>query len=74
MDSHRRTLAKTLSYRFFGTIATAGVAWIFTGRLALGVTIGVIDSLAKMGIYYFHERFWARIPHRDRAGQEGDGI
>jgi uncharacterized membrane protein len=75
MESHKRTLFKTLSYRLFGTFATAAVAWIVTGRAALGLTIGIADSLVKMVVYYLHERAWARISiGRVQPGRDGDGI
>lgn len=61
MDSHRRSLLKTLSWRFLATITTALVTFLFTGRLDIAITIGVGDSFVKFFIYYLHERAWTRV-------------
>jgi adenylylsulfate kinase len=61
MDSHRRSLLKTVSWRFVATITTGLVTFIFTGRLDLAITIGLGDSFIKLFIYYLHERAWTRV-------------
>ena len=40
---------------------TSCVALAVTSELKVAATIGVIDSLVKLGAYYFHERAWNRI-------------
>lgn len=61
MESHFRTIAKTLSWRFVATLITFSVAWLVTGKLTFAVEIGVADTLIKLGTYYFHERLWIRV-------------
>lgn len=61
MDSHVRTIMKALSWRFIASLITFFVAWIATGRLTVAVEIGIIDTLIKLGAYYFHERTWMRV-------------
>ncbi|NKB23656.1 MAG: DUF2061 domain-containing protein [Kiritimatiellae bacterium] len=58
MDSHYKTLAKTISWRILATLITGTIAWLITGETAIGITIGLADSLIKMLIYYGHERVW----------------
>ncbi len=60
MESHVRTITKTLSWRFVATLITFSVAWLVTGKLTFAVEIGVADTLIKLGAYYFHERLWIR--------------
>jgi uncharacterized membrane protein len=60
-ESQARSLAKALSWRFLATIITGSLAWIITGEAGIAATIGVADTLLKLGIYYVHERAWARI-------------
>ena len=62
MDSHARSIAKALSWRFLATIITFCVAWFITGTLAGALAIGLADTLVKLGIYYAHERAWDRVP------------
>jgi len=61
VESHVRTITKTLSWRFVATLITFSVAWLVTGKLTFAVEIGVADTLIKLGAYYFHERLWIRV-------------
>ena len=60
MDTHRRTLAKALSWRVASTIMTGIIALAVTGELHVAVTIGIFDSLIKLAAYYLHERIWLK--------------
>ncbi len=61
MESHIRTITKALSWRFVATLITFSVAWLVTGKLTFAVEIGIVDTLIKLGVYYFHERLWIRV-------------
>ena len=61
MDSHRRSIAKSLSWRFIATFITAAVAYIVTAEWTFAVEIGLLDTTVKLGAYYLHERAWIRI-------------
>ena len=61
MDSHRRSMAKAVTWRIGGLIVTGCVAWAITGELRFAAYIGAIDSLVKLGVYYAHERVWNGI-------------
>jgi uncharacterized membrane protein len=37
------------------------VTFALTGSWELGVTIAILQTLGEAGLYYFHERIWARI-------------
>lgn len=54
----RRSLAKTVSWRVIGTIDTVLISWIVTGTAALALSIGAIELISKMILYFFHERVW----------------
>lgn len=58
----KRSLAKTISWRVIGTIDTVIISWIVTGTLTLAFSIGLIELVTKMVLYYFHERTWNSIP------------
>ena len=62
MESHRRSLAKALSWRFFAFVITFAVAYLITGKTQAAAEIGLADSLVKIVAYYAHERAWFRIP------------
>ncbi len=61
MVERKRHLAKAVSYRVFGSLGTAAAAYCVTGDARLGVMVGAFDSVAKIGLYYIHERAWYRI-------------
>ena len=61
MDTHKRTLVKTLSWRILAMIITGIVALAVTGKLHVAATIGIFDTLIKLAAYYMHERSWLRV-------------
>ena len=60
-DTKMRSLAKAVSYRTLGSIATAAIAWVYTGSIGASLAIGGVDAVSKMAIYFLHERLWDRI-------------
>ena len=57
----KRTLVKTMTWRVTASLTTFLIAWILTGDLLLGVSIGSIEAIAKIFLYYYHERIWNNI-------------
>ena len=57
-DTHRRSIAKAISWRIIGTFITSLLIFAFTRQWALSVGIGVLDFVIKVFAYYFHERAW----------------
>jgi uncharacterized membrane protein len=57
LESHKRSIAKAASYRFFGSLLTGLIAYAFSGAW----DVGFFDAVAKMAAYFLHERVWARI-------------
>ena len=63
--SHKRHLAKTITWRIVGTLDTIVLSWIITGNPFTGLKIGFAEVLTKMVLYYLHERAWFNIGIRD---------
>ena len=61
VDTQKRTLAKTMTWRITASLTTFIIAQILTGYLVIGASIGVIEAIAKIFLYYFHERIWTNI-------------
>ena len=61
MESHKRSIAKAITWRIIAVIITTSTAYFFTREVALSLGIGLIDSAAKMFTYYGHERLWNRV-------------
>lgn len=56
-----RSVAKTISWRTVGTLDTIIISYFITGNLAMAASIGSIELITKMVLYYFHERAWNKI-------------
>lgn len=61
MESHYRSIVKAITWRAGGTIVTFGVAWILTGDISFSAKMGMLDTMVKIGVFYFHERLWNRL-------------
>ena len=60
-DLKKRTIAKTMTWRVTASVTTFIIAWILTGDFLIGVSIGSTEAIAKIFLYYFHERIWNNI-------------
>jgi len=63
LESHKRSIAKTITWRIVATFITATIAFLFTGQLVLSLGIGFTDAIIKLLSYYLHERAWNRIDY-----------
>jgi len=61
IDLKKRTIIKTLTWRVTASLTTFLIAWILTGDLLIGISIGSVEAIAKIFLYYFHERIWNSI-------------
>jgi len=59
-ETTTRSVLKTLSWRLLATLTTILLVYLFTGRLGMAFTLGGIEIVLKMLLYYFHERAWNR--------------
>ncbi len=57
----KRSLVKTISWRVVGTIDTIVISYLITGTLALAFSIGFVELVSKLVLYFFHERAWNKI-------------
>jgi uncharacterized membrane protein len=61
MDTSRRSLVKTISWRITGSSATFVIAYLLTGNFVVAGVIGVTQMVTNTILYYTHERIWNRI-------------
>lgn len=57
----KRSIAKSISWRAIGTLDTIIISWIITGTLSLAFSIGLVELVTKMVLYFLHERMWNTI-------------
>jgi len=61
-ESRLRSMLKTVSWRVLATLTTIGIAYFILGDVQTAFKIGAVEVVAKMIIYYLHERAWAQMP------------
>lgn len=61
LETRKRSIAKSVSWRILAGFITAGVVLAMTGRLEFAAKIGLIDTTTKLLIYFLHERVWNKI-------------
>ena len=61
MVSYKRHIAKTVSWRIVGTLDTMLLSSVITGSWKMGLTIGGVEVLTKMVLYFLHERAWYKF-------------
>jgi uncharacterized membrane protein len=59
-DKHFKSILKSISWRIVGTMDTMVIAYFVTGQLKMAVSIGSIEVVSKVILYYFHERAWEK--------------
>ncbi|MFC2147167.1 DUF2061 domain-containing protein [Bacteroidota bacterium] len=60
-EQPKRSIAKSISWRTIGTLDTILISWIITGTLSLAFSIGLVELVTKMVLYFLHERLWNTI-------------
>ena len=63
LESKKRHLAKTITWRFIGTMDTMLLAWLISGNPLTGLKIGFAEVITKMLLYYLHERVWYKLDY-----------
>lgn len=61
IQSVKRHLAKTVTWRVIGTIDTMLLSWLISGDPMIGLKVGGVEVVTKMILYYLHERIWHKF-------------
>ena len=61
IELHRRSIAKSASYRVAHLMVDSLVAYFFTRDVVLSASIVILVNGYSTLLYYFHERVWAHI-------------
>lgn len=61
IEKKRRSVAKAFSWRVTATATTMVISFLITGSAMAALKIGAFEAVAKMALYYFHERAWNKI-------------
>jgi uncharacterized membrane protein len=58
METNKRSLVKTVTWRITGSSATFLIAYLMIGNFAIAGAIGVTQLISNTILYYIHERIW----------------
>ena len=61
IDSNRRSLAKTLTWRITGSASTFTIAYMVTGSFGVSSLVAVIQMCVNTVLYWLHERAWTKV-------------
>ena len=61
IETKKRSLLKGISWRLIATTTTIIIVYVFFGRLDLAIAAGFLETIAKIFLYFFHERAWHKI-------------
>jgi uncharacterized membrane protein len=59
MDTVKKSLKKSISWRIIATITAFCTTYYFTRDLTIAAEVATAEFFIKLVGYYFHERFWA---------------
>ena len=68
-ETHTRSVAKAVSWRILGTLATSAIVFAFTRRWALSLFVGGLEFVLKIGLFWLHERAWDRLSYGRREAR-----
>lgn len=60
VDSRKKSILKTFSWRVLAIVISFGVAWFFTKSVSISIGLVLTANILSMIAYYFHERIWAK--------------
>lgn len=60
-ETHKRSLAKTVTWRLTGSVSTFIISWLVTGSFFVAGTIMGVQFFANTFLYFIHERMWNHI-------------
>lgn len=61
IPSKARHILKTVTWRFIGSLDTILIGWFILEDIKLGVSLGGLELVTKMVLYYLHERMWYKF-------------
>jgi uncharacterized membrane protein len=61
MNSKKRSLAKTVTYRLISSAIGFLVVWILSDNVKTGAMFSLAEIIYKPLQYYIHERVWQHI-------------
>jgi uncharacterized membrane protein len=65
LNEKRVSAYKTVTWRIIGTMDTMLISYMLTGQINVAISIGGIEVVSKMVLYYLHERAWYKLINKN---------
>ncbi len=73
METYTRSLCKALAYRTLGSVMSAVLCYVLTGRVAISLRMACCDAVLKSAVYFGHERLWEHVHLCETPGRPVEG-
>ena len=60
-DSNLTLFYKTILWRVIGIVSTSLLLWVMTGSLLLATSVGLVDTIIKLALYWGFEKGWEKL-------------
>ena len=60
-ETNQRSIVKGISWRIVATTTTIAIVYFFFDRLDLAIAAGLIETVLKVGLYWWHEKAWHKV-------------
>ena len=61
METRTISFIKAVTYRLLGSLTTFAGCYFFTGKWSISLGVSAFDFVAKIILFYVHERAWEHI-------------
>lgn len=61
MDTRKKSLLKTITWRMIAITGEFCVVLVFTHQLNTSLKIIIVGNIIAMVFYYYHERMWIKF-------------
>ncbi len=72
MDSHWRSIIKSITWRLIAVIITILISYIWLHEWGSSIALSLMANGIKAFLYYLHERGWNRIDFGRKREVQGD--
>ncbi len=70
MESRKRSIAKSITWRIIATAITVLVSFIWLHEWTTSIALAITANGIKAVVYYTHERVWNRINFERKKAKE----
>jgi adenylylsulfate kinase len=60
-ETNIRSIVKGISWRLVATSTTMIIVYLFFGNIELAIATGALETIAKIALYWGHEKVWQKI-------------